>query len=387
MTIKKAYTNGFQLAIRSPRMIFTLYITNFLLVALFALSFNSALQSAVGNSMLFDNFLKNDNSLVLSDILNNGGEGILAIIGQLRWGLIAYWLLNIFLVGGIIRTFNKQRYSLNMFFGGAGHNFPKLLGLSILITLTHLIVIGLIVFTTSLGIDQFSHKFESERMYVITVAIGFLVYLLIAVILFLASDVSKFYLLLNDSNNFLKAYFKGIGFVFRKFLKIYALYIALLIVPVISFYLFTKINGDIGMNTGVGLLIIFGIQQVFVYIRFGFRVWILGSIFEFYADDLLLNNRIALDKERLSELAAQKADLSKMMIAKVEAETSADDVELEIIPPVSDLEEKTVDTETEETFDYDFEEQKNSENQNDQNDQKDEDFEDNENDYPEKPVG
>jgi hypothetical protein len=316
MTIKHAYINGFQLAVRSPRMIFTLYFTNFILVAIFALSFYSTISSAIGNSMLFDSFMKEENSLFLQDLLHNNGQGILAIVGQLKWALIAYWLLNVFLMGGIIRTFNKQKYGLTVFFGGAGYNFPRFLGLSVLIMLSHFVVFALAALFGFLGYTIFEESFQTERIYAFLIAASIVFYFILAIILFLASDFGKIYLLLNDSQNFFKAYFKAIAFVFKRFFKVYVLYLLLLVVPLVFFYLFTKINGDIGMKTIVGLTMMFFIQQIFIYIRFGFRVWTLGSLFEYYADELLLMNKIALEKERLTELAERKSELSTMINVK-----------------------------------------------------------------------
>jgi len=327
MNIVKAYKNGFQLAVRSPRMIFTVYFTNFLLVAIFALSFKSLLSGIIGNSMIFDDFLKNGYNLLITDLSDNSGGVLLGIISQLKWGLIAYWLINVFLVGGVIRIFNKQKYNLNQFFSGAGYNFGRFFGLSFLMILAHIILLALVIVGGVFVIKSSYESAPSERILILQGLAFLALYFVLAIILFMASDFGKFYLLLNDSKNFLKAFFKGFGYTFKHLFKSYTLYLSLLIIPVLFFYLFIKVNNDIGMNTIVGIIIMFAIQQVFIYIRFGFRIWILASLFETYSDDFLKDKKIALEKERLLELEEQQTELRKLELEKNQKETNTEEQE------------------------------------------------------------
>jgi hypothetical protein len=123
MNIPKAYIGGFQKAAKSPRMLFILYFSNLIMALLLALPFMGFLKNSFGSSMLTENLLEGFNFTAFSNLMYYHKDGLDAILGNIKWILVVYFLLNIFLTGGIIRTLNKEKFTTGNFFSGAAYNF------------------------------------------------------------------------------------------------------------------------------------------------------------------------------------------------------------------------------------------------------------------------
>ena len=287
MNIPKAYIGGFQKAAKSPRMLFILYFSNLVMALLLALPFMGFLKNSFGSSALFESLLEGFNFTAFSNLMYYNSDGILAILGSIKWLILAYFLLNVFLTGGIIRTLNKEKFTTNNFFSGAAYNFFRFLGLSVIVTLVQVLFILLVYVPLGIIFDSLGDKLVSEISYYYWAIGGFVFHLLIFLLISMIGDYAKFYLVLNDSFNIFKGFWKGIRYVFSRFLKTYFLYLFLLFIPAVVMYLYWYYEKDMKMATGVGILIVFALQQAFIFLRVFLRVWVLSSQFKMYADDFI----------------------------------------------------------------------------------------------------
>ena len=292
MNIPKAYIGGFQKAAKSPRMLFILYFSNLVMALLLALPFMGFLKNSFGSSALFESLLEGFNFTAFSNLMYYNSDGILAILGSIKWLILAYFLLNVFLTGGIIRTLNKEKFTTNNFFSGAAYNFFRFLGLSVIVTLVQVLFILLVYVPLGIIFDSLGDKLVSEISYYYWAIGGFVFHLLIFLLISMIGDYAKFYLVLNDSFNIFKGFWKGIRYVFSRFLKTYFLYLFLLFIPAVVMYLYWYYEKDMKMATGVGILIVFALQQAFIFLRVFLRVWVLSSQFKMYADDFIKSSTV-----------------------------------------------------------------------------------------------
>lgn len=288
MNIPKAYIGGFQKAAKSPRMLFILYATNILMALLLALPFMGFMKNSLGNSKLLENVLQGFDFTVFSNLMFYHADGIAVILGNIKWLLLAFFTLSIFLTGGIIRTLNKEKFTTSQFFAGAAYNFFRFLGLSLIIIFVQIIFALLVYVPMVMILDSIGQGAEYTELSYYYVVIGaFVLHLLIFLFISMIGDYAKFYLVLNDSFNIFKGFWKGVRYVFKNFLKTYFLYLFLLFIPAVIMYIYLYLEKDIKMATGVGILIVFAMQQAFVFLRNFLRVWILSSEFKMYAEDFI----------------------------------------------------------------------------------------------------
>jgi len=335
MNIPKAYIGGFQKAVKSPRMLFILYASNIFMALLLALPFMKFMNNSLGNSKLLENVLQGFDFTVFSNLMFYHADGIAVIIGSIKWLLLAFFILSIFLTGGIIRTLNKEKFTTSQFFAGAAYNFFRFLGLNIIVIFVQIIFALLVYVPMVLIINNLGQDAGyTELSYYYVVISAFVLHLLIFLLISMIGDYAKFYLVLNDSFNIFKGFWKGVRYVFKNFLKTYFLYLFLLFIPAVIMYVYLYFEKDIKMATGVGILIVFAMQQAFVFLRNFLRVWILSSEFKMYAEDFI-----------------QSSVVQDIVFSVVDTKTSAEEKVIKEEPKKTDT-KKTTTKETPEKSNY-----------------------------------
>ncbi len=290
MNLPKAYIKGFLKAGKSPRLIFILYLSNLVTALLVALPFRDYLTKSFGRSKLFESLLEGFDFTAFSNLMYYNKEGFLTILDSVKWLAVAYFILSVFLSGGIIRILNRDKFSNAEFFSGATFNFFRYLGLSIMFIAVQILFIIAIYLPLGAIIDSLKDKLVSEITFYYWVGGAVLLHMFIFLLVSMISDYSKFYLEINDSFNIFKGFWKGIKYVFTHFFKTYFLYLFLLFLPGVVMYLYLYLEKDIKMALGVGILTVFAMQQAFILLRMFLRVWILASEFKMYEDDTNKNN-------------------------------------------------------------------------------------------------
>ncbi|NJO89011.1 MAG: hypothetical protein HC831_08665 [Chloroflexia bacterium] len=57
-------------------------------------------------------------------------------------------------------------------------------------------------------------------------------------------------------------------------------------------YVYWYYEKDLKMATGIGILIVFAMQQTFILLRVFLRVWVLSSQFKMYAEDFIKSSTV-----------------------------------------------------------------------------------------------
>jgi hypothetical protein len=282
MNIFRAYFSGLRKAAGLPRPVFVIYFVNLLLALLIVFPLYSITNAKIGASLNVNDLLQQFHWPVFSDFFRNNIGAVKAVLAQVKWILLIYWLLSVFFAGGIIRTLNEDRFSMAAFFHGAGFNFFRFLGISIIVLLLHALVILIIYIPAFFIISK--GEFGNEVPIVITVGIAFALHAFLLVWLFAVNDYSRFYAVLHNKNS-LKAFAGGFRYVIKKFGKAYFLYLFLLILPAASVYGYFRADAEIGTRTRNGLIAVFFVQQAFIILRIWFRIWIFASPLKMYKRD------------------------------------------------------------------------------------------------------
>ncbi len=318
MNLPKAYIKGFLKAGKSPRLIFILYLSNLISTLIVALPFKDYLARSFGRSKLFENLLQGFDFTAFSNLMYYNREALFSIFDSVKWLALVYFLLSIFLSGGIIRILNKDKFSNADFFSGATFNFFRYLGLSILFIAIHIMFIIAIYFPLIMIIETLKAKLVSEIVFYYWVGAAMILHLLIFILVSIISDYSKFFLEINNSFNILKAFWKGVKYVFTHFAKTYFLYLFLLFLPAVAMYLYLYFEKDIKMALGIGILTVFAMQQLFILLRMYLRVWILASEFKMYEDDA---SKEQVKKTHSKKIKPVKRKESVTVTKKIEKDT------------------------------------------------------------------
>jgi len=331
MNIAKAYIGGFQQSLRSPRMILILYAVNILTALILALPFMNTLKEGFGNSGIVENLVSDFDYTTLSNFMFYSGKGVYAIFSGVKWLVLAYFIISVFLTGGILRTLNKEKFTTSTFFAGSAYNFFRLLGLAAIMIIVQIIFALLVYVPMGLIIKSIMPSVSSEITLYIVVFTAIILHLLLFLLVSMIGDYAKFYLVLDDSFNIFKGFWKGVKYVFSNFFKTYSLYFILFILPAAFMYLYLYLEKDIKMATGIGILIVFLLQQAFILLRVILRVWVLSSQLKIYSDDFIKSDgmqQIVMEVEDVEDV--EKEVLSKKEKAKIEKVVNPDNKKYKI---------------------------------------------------------
>jgi hypothetical protein len=327
MTVVSAYAKGFVRATRSPRMLFLLYAINFLLAVILALPLSRLFNQIAGNSMEWQVFMKDFDYNFFKAIFEDAGSAWTLLKAQIVWVAIIYLVINIFITGGILRTVNTNHFTVSTFFGGSGQSFFRFLGLDTLMLILHSLTVAAVIGGFSAIYDSALPKVESEQGLYWIVASGVFVYLILFLFLLMVSDFSKSYMELKGSFNFFKGFGKGMAYTFRHLFKSYTLYLLLMLVPVALTVVYFLVDDMVKTRTGTGILIMFFVQQAFIFSRVWTKIWCQSSQFKIFADDIVKDEALAVERTKIREqkkMAMQTAKEAEK-VAKAEIEAAEDE--------------------------------------------------------------
>jgi hypothetical protein len=268
MNFIKAYFLGLKTALLNFRTLIVSYLVN-LLFGKFA-----------ARSQAFQGLLQQFDLRAVGDLVANY-DFVFKSIPPLIIGLgLLYWVINIFLTGGILSTVKIDKFTMRDFFAGCGYNFFAFL----IVDLISLLIIGGFTFAVmeifgfvrekaSLNIDTESH---------VVLISGIVVLALASLFTFALITYAKVMLVAHQSVNAMFHVLRSLAFIIRRFYVVLPMLLLLLVPPAFVIYAYFKFEGLFYSSTWSGVLIGFALQQVFILVRIFFRIWFLSSHYELY---------------------------------------------------------------------------------------------------------
>jgi len=193
-------------------------------------------------------------------------------------------LVSVFLTGGIVGNLlaEGRKFSLSSFFADCGKWFWRFFRLTLYNLVVQLLVAAVVYIPMALIFFRRFKTGANEPQLFYPILIFIVIHLIIAIYFLVIADYSRFMIVTSDSKKVLKQYWKALRFVSRRFFSTYGLFLLLFMVPVITVFLYFKISGSINVNSALLILLMLLIQQLFVWLRSGYRVWVFASQVEYY---------------------------------------------------------------------------------------------------------
>lgn len=271
MTIFQALSTGLRQATSSGRMILLLYAINVLFALVVALAFRSTVLASVGTTMAIDALVRDFDYTVFSDFWHHFGNRINPLLTHVAWLALLYMLFSVFLGGGILATLRERDkpFSLGEFFRNCGNYFARFFRIFLffaVIAALLSVVWGGILFMLFGALTQDA---TTERAYVLWGLTLFAIFCLPILILVLIADYARVETVLNDRSRMRKAFWDATKFVFRNVRRTVGLQLVILVIIGLIIAAYWLIEAQIGMTSGITILVMFIAQQATV----GARVW------------------------------------------------------------------------------------------------------------------
>ncbi len=309
MNIFIAYKEGFKNTGKHLPMVFLIYIINLILALSIAIPFFSLLKDGFGHSMAHEKLMQGFNYTVISDFIKHPGKILTALNPALKTAILLFFIVSIFLTGGILNNLRSNRYLASDFFTGAAYYFYRFLRLSIYMIILQLIFAVAVYLPMGLIIGGVMDSLTTEKAIIFIVEIAIIIHLFFMGLLIMISDYTKFRIVLSDTNRVLAALWKSTRFVFNHFLRTYGLFLLLFISVAAWIGLYFGIKSIVGFTTTAGLIIMFFVQQIFMLGRSWFRIWLFDSQLSFFISYYLSTQE--KKKQKIKEWDKEATEISE----------------------------------------------------------------------------
>jgi len=293
----------------TARMVVLLLVINLAFALILAVPMYQSLKGSFGNSLVGDRMAEGFDALWWEEfddqsegmektftpfiigkgaILNNL-EGLVQMKffelppAVLIFGLL-YIILHTFLAGGILTTFKPDapHFSMKSFFNGAGEWFGRFLGIMLISWVFLIVAVGLLHQWFSSLVANMARGSISE------VGPFWLALVLNAVVLFLLFffqmifDYARIDMVLTDNRSVVKSILRGFGIVFKHPGSTLGFYYLIFIVNIAVTLVYILIRGWIPDTAAWGVLIAFGVQQLFIFAVVWIRCWLYAGQIDVY---------------------------------------------------------------------------------------------------------
>jgi hypothetical protein len=277
-----AYTSGFKAAISSVRMVILIYLSILAIALLLAIPFYPLFNQAAGHSMLPRLLMQGFDATVIRELLAGGGKLFLFYFQAFWPWVIALFLFQIFLNGGIYSRISNPRgkFSLTGFVANARRYFWRFLKLAVYMLIVHLFI-TLVLWVPWMLIMAGRTGLTDAQVLQPVIVTG-AIHLAIIIFLMTVSDLARSIVYEQDTGRVFRTVRRAFGKGFRQIVSFYPLALLLVMVPVLSAtgYYFIRISARVDTFGMIFLLFIF--QQAFILLRVFFRVWRLSAVYGYY---------------------------------------------------------------------------------------------------------
>ena len=282
-TIFTALRAGFATLLRYPRVVLVFWGASLLMALLGALPLRSLLLAGAGKSLMLQDLVDGFDYTFLNDFIQNYGSGFGPVIQQPVWMLVVQLPLLVFLTAGLTNLVYQQpvgHFSAT-FWQGAGRFFWRMLRLTLIFLVIHLLVLGIFAWLY-LKVTKGLSPQALETEGIITSSLRWLVplYLLTAAIPMLWQDYSKVFLVSNEHRWVWPAIGKALRLSWQRFRLVYPLYLLNMILLALALLLNYCLSLTFTIGSFGTIILSLVLSQLIVIARFAVSVINLGSIAE-----------------------------------------------------------------------------------------------------------
>jgi len=281
MNALTAYKEAWKAILNTRKMWLLVYGITFLLALLSALPLKGFMAKNLGNSLALNQSLPGFNYGFIGDVLNEHGDVIDLILNQSFVIIICFFLVSIFLMGGILSIFRQEEITYNgaVFWDGCSRYFWRLLRLSLYFLFFHFLLLAIFVsvyLARTNGLNPF--ETDSEVLWIRTFHIMAPIYLLLTTFLFLVHDYAKFHVLHSNRILLTVPIIQTFRFVFKNLGKFFSLYLLNILTFLLFFCIYYFLKNSFMTDSFGTITLLFLLTQIFIMLRVGLKLLNLSGV-------------------------------------------------------------------------------------------------------------
>jgi len=295
----QAFKTGIGRVNKKKRMVLLLYGINILFAILLTIPFHALLQSFFSDSLMTEKILQGFDFDAFTDFMRESKRGIDTLTVDIFWFALFYLLFNTFLAGGILEVFyaEERRFSTRRFFSGCATYFGRFLRL---LMFSVIFFLAVFILNTALSalVSAITDDTRTEVPWIIWKLVQYLIVFLLLCFVNMIFDYAKIKTVVEDSRKMMRTTFSAIGFIFQHPGKTLGLFYLLVLIAILLLVIYLLLENLINTTTAFGILLLFVLQQIYMFVRFGVRA-------SFFSTQLALFERL-MPQPMLSAAGAKR---------------------------------------------------------------------------------
>ncbi len=274
MNIIKSYSHGIQAATSRPKMVFVLWMANFVFSSVVYFLFSAMLKAAFGKSLMASDLLKKPNMDVFLEFLTSSGTAQGMLITSALILIVLFLLVSMFLNGGILHTLISRQDGegfAQVFFAGGGKFFGRFFRLTIYSLILWVpAVLLFIILSGILGMIAKNPLNEQGAFYLALLRIALAVFFVFFIKMIL--DYARIKIATQDAWSVFRSLLEATAFVVRKLGKTLVLYYLLGLTGLVVFLAYWGIRSTFSTSSSTAIWLGFFIAQLFIASRGWLRI-------------------------------------------------------------------------------------------------------------------
>ena len=283
MQVISSFAKGVGTANKKSKMLVYLWLANFVFALLVVTPLFFLFQKHFSRSLMQARFGQGFDMLWLGDVLYKFREVGPAVLGSFLAPALLYFLVYIFLNGGILGRIaaHGEKVELSGFLSDCGKYFFRFFRVFLISIAGYAIVFAGLMKLVGIPLNAWTENASSEWPLIFSANIRFLVLILLFSSVRMFFDYVRVRLVVEDSRKTVKATIKTFGFLGKRFFKAWFLYLWVGLVLVFFLIVFTIVFRTIPKQ-GFLFVIAFLWQQAYILSRLWTRLLFFSTEYHFY---------------------------------------------------------------------------------------------------------
>ena len=287
--IYKFFTEGLSLVWREKKLLFLIYLFNFIFAYLLTMPLSMIFSSALAKTTAADKILQAFDFTLYTSMRAHFGQGL--SLGRLLLTIgLFYLVLNLFFSGGIIQTFvNREKFELTGFLKASVGYFKRFLKL-FLISLIFMLSSVAVFFLLSELFGLLTKDAATEHMIVFLFGLRILILAGLLIVINMLFDYAKIMTVAHDFSGMFATVKAALIFVIQHPVKTAALYKYYLLSVILILLVYWGVESVLQVNSGLTVFVFFLLTQIYSLLKLWIRLSFFAGQYRFYAHITRVSN-------------------------------------------------------------------------------------------------
>jgi len=253
------------------RILIWVYFIQLAVVLFLGIQYHDILKDRFSYTLDFRKLILRYDHTIINDFLNTNWPSITNLFNQLKYLILIWLLISIFLDGGMVfAATQKEKLTTQQVFKKASTYYFSFLKMAIIYLTIAAIWTSLVFFPLALKLEACIRYFSSEKYALWLIALIIIIWIKGMAVLFAWSISSRVIKLEQDVSIFQSLKYGWIVLIHNK-TKTILILVLLIFIHLMLLWLYITLESSTGMTSPLLVFIFFILQQCFVFLRIGLR--------------------------------------------------------------------------------------------------------------------